>query len=566
MKPVGFLLILIFLGLYILPLGVRPLVYPDEPRYAEIAREMVADGDFVVPHLNGLRYFEKPVMGHWLNAASILVFGENEFAVRFPSALAAALSALMLFFLVRRFSAKTIDGEFGNDGYFAGGAAALIFLTCFEVFAVGVYSALDSMFSFFISAAMICYYYALSEHGGTGRRNVLLSYFGILIGFAFLTKGFLAFVIPVTAIAPFLVWEKRWNEFFSSPWISLAAAVMVILPWAVWIHLREPDFWHYFFWEEHIRRFAADDAQHKAPFYYYLLWFPITVMPWTFLLPAAVSGLRKKTSHAPFDTPLIRYAVCWLVFPFLFFSVAKGKIITYILPCLIPFALLSAMGLLSYISSKNKAGAQVKSIDYVSAGAAVAACFFAGLVLVLTIMQMTDVFHFKPFILEWKYWVAVLGLIVCIAWMPAVIKIHDGRKKIVIYGLSPVLLMFVAHFLYPDAILDKKTPGAFLMEHAGRVLPGTVIVSDYSPVQAVCWYYKRQDVYLLGNTGELTYGVLQPDAAFRLLTVEKLKGVINENRRNLVLVARKNNYQKWKADLPAPVFIDSNGQFVFVAY
>ena len=590
MKQFGFILIFVYLCLYILPLGVRPLVIPDEARYAEIAREMAVTGDFVSPHLNGLRYFEKPVMGHWLNAASIMVFGENEFAVRFPSALAAGLSALMLFFLARRFSAKKIDAKYIDSGNFAGEAAVLIFLTCFFVFAVGVYSVLDSMFSFFITAAMICYFYAffqsnqagcvgrdsfptngreasLTGYGSAaGRRNTFLLCFGIFVGFAFLTKGFLAFAIPVIVIGPFLVWERRWKELFLSPWIPLTAAVLVILPWAVWIHLKEPDFWNYFFWEEHIRRFAADDAQHKAPFYYFLLYFPVAALPWTFMLPTAVSGLRKRTPNAPLDASLIRYAICWLVFPFLFFSTAKGKLLTYILPCFVPFALLVAMGLLNYITSKSDVDTGIKNTRCFSAGAMLAACFFAGLALVLTIMQMTDVFHFKPFILEWKYWVAVSGIMACAVLILIAVQTTDGRRKILIYGLAPTLFMFSAHFLYPDAIVFKKSPGTFLMKHADKIFPATVIVSDYSPIHAVCWYYKRQDVYLLGNSGELTYGVRQQDAAFRLLTVETLQRLINENPRNLVLVARKNNYQKWKTALPMPVFEDNNGQFVFTAY
>ena len=72
--------ILIFLVLYLLLIGIRPLIMPDEARYVEIPREMLADHDFVTPHLNGLRYFEKPIMGYWLIAGSLRIFGENTFA------------------------------------------------------------------------------------------------------------------------------------------------------------------------------------------------------------------------------------------------------------------------------------------------------------------------------------------------------------------------------------------------------------------------------------------------------------------------------------------------------
>ncbi|MBG0779087.1 MAG: phospholipid carrier-dependent glycosyltransferase, partial [Desulfotignum balticum] len=113
-----------FLCLYILPLHVRPLAIPDEVRYAEISREMVASGDWIVPRLNGLHYFEKPVMGYWLNGLAMKLFGQNNFSVRITSAISAGLSALMVFFLSAGFSRSTRKG----------GMAAGIYLTCFLVY------------------------------------------------------------------------------------------------------------------------------------------------------------------------------------------------------------------------------------------------------------------------------------------------------------------------------------------------------------------------------------------------------------------------------------------------
>lgn len=114
-KQAVVLLLLFFLVLYILPLGVRDLIVPDETRYAEIPREMIADGDWVAPHLNGLRYFEKPVLGYWVHAGSILLFGENNFAVRLPSALAVGLSALLIYMLICRVGGNG-DKEWNRRG------------------------------------------------------------------------------------------------------------------------------------------------------------------------------------------------------------------------------------------------------------------------------------------------------------------------------------------------------------------------------------------------------------------------------------------------------------------
>jgi 4-amino-4-deoxy-L-arabinose transferase len=104
MKSISIIIILLFVIVYLLPLGVRPLVIPDETRYAQIAREMLESGDWIVPRLAQTRYFEKPVLGYWFTAAAIKLFGENNFAVRLPSALAVGISALMIYLLIYKFA------------------------------------------------------------------------------------------------------------------------------------------------------------------------------------------------------------------------------------------------------------------------------------------------------------------------------------------------------------------------------------------------------------------------------------------------------------------------------
>ena len=555
MNKLSILPVFVFLLLYIFPLGVRPLVIPDESRYAEISREMVETADFVVPRLNGLRYFEKPVMGYWLNAASLIAFGENNFSVRFASACSAGLSALVLFFLARRF--------FGD--YFGGILSSMIFLTCFEVFAVGVFSVLDSMFSFFITAAITCFYYAGS---GTNKnialqKNLFITSCGVFIGFAFLTKGFLAVVLPVIIIAPFLIWEKRWKDLFTAPWIPLAAAVLVVLPWAVMIHLKEPDFWNYFFWEEHIRRFSADNAQHKAPFFYYLLYFPAAAVPWTFFAPNILHGLRKIRIT---EDPLFKFAICWFVFPFLFFSMSKGKLLTYILPCFVPFALLATGGLLNCFGNESGKVPGVLLYKGLKKSAFTAAGFFGLLFVVLAIMQTTNIFPFRPFTQLSKSW---LGLSVCfitVIFYLGAAYIPKGRKQMVFIATAPLIFMFAAHFLFPDAVINKKSPGCFLMKHSAKIHPDTIIVSDFSPLKAVCWYYKRSDVFLTGSTGELTYGIQYPDSSHRWLGLDEINELINERSGKLVIVARTRSYKKWKPELPSPVFADENGEFVFAMF
>lgn len=257
----------IFLILYIVLLGVRPLVIPDETRYAEIAREMLASHDWIVPRLNGMRYFEKPVLGHWLNAAALRLFGENAFAVRFPSAAAAGLTALLLWVWARRFRGLSRAGPPGNAIALL---AVTVFLLSFEVFALGVFCLLDSLLSLFVTAAIVLLDFAYDQRAA-GARMLLLMAAGLACGLAFLTKGFLALAIPVVVIGPFVLWQGRLRVCLRTAWVPLVVAGLTVLPWGIAIYRREPDFWHYFFWTEHVQRFFwPQQAQHPFPFWFYV--------------------------------------------------------------------------------------------------------------------------------------------------------------------------------------------------------------------------------------------------------------------------------------------------------
>jgi 4-amino-4-deoxy-L-arabinose transferase len=542
-------LIGIFLMLYIAPLGVRPMVVPDEPRYGEIPREMIETGDWVVPRLNGVRYFEKPVMGYWLTALSIKLFGENAFAVRLPSAAAAGLSAWMVFILARRLFGRDVEASL----------AALIFLTSFEVMGVGVFAVLDSVLAMFITAAMAAFFLAVSSSEGSGRERGFLVLFGICCGMAFLTKGFLAFAVPVVAIVPFMIWERRMLYLLRICWIPMAAATLVSLPWTVAVHHRAPDFWHFFIWNEHIRRFMAEDAQHRAAFFYYFLLFPPAALPWAVWLPAAVKGVAGKG----FDPPLVRYAMTWFFFPLLFFSIASGKILTYILPCFPPFALLMMWGLY-YMDPKGGSRKMLK------AGAFGLAVLMAILGVLLPLVQVIGPWGVRPYGSHWKWLLACAGLFVFALLLRAASREADRGKRILLFGLSPVLLLSSAHFLMPDDTVEHKSPGAFLAAHAERVVPETTLVSLEDPIRAVSWVYKRDDVYQLMAGGELAHGFGYDDARDRILTLAQLDLLIRSRAKagRVVLVAKTKKYKDWRNRLPEPLFeADSGpGGYVFVQY
>jgi 4-amino-4-deoxy-L-arabinose transferase len=537
----------IFVFLYIVPLGIRPLIIPDETRYAETPREMIVSGNWIVPKLNGLRYFEKPVLGYWLTALSIELFGENAFAVRFPSAVATGLSAFIIFLILRRFLEVSTTAI----------SAALIFLTSFIVYGVGTFNILDSVLAVFITASMASFLFAHSA-ASSKKKKVLLFLFGVFCGLAFLTKGFLAFAIPVVAIAPFMIWERRLKDLLFIPWIPIAGAVLTALPWVVLIQIKEPDFWHFFIWNEHIKRFLSSGAQHHESFWYYCYLFPAAALPWIFFLPAAIMGLKKQR----IKTSITRYAICWFFFPFLFFSVSKGKILTYILPCFPPFAILMWMGIKKYFETTGKKAFSIAAGSLAFLSMILSAALIA--------IQLAGFKGFKPYAQTWQWALGVAALMMLGCLLIAAARSLNHKTKLMLVISAPLLLLFAMNFMMPDLTIEHKAPGAFLLRHKDKVTPHTLLVSDEDPMTAVCWFYKRDDVYLLEGGGEVSYGLKYEHAKHRSLNLEKFKDLITKTtgKNEVVLVAKSDKYARWKQRLPKPRYEDSNGKggFVFVQY
>ena len=536
---------LIFLVAYILPLGFRPLVDPDETRYAEIPREMNASGDYVVPRLNGVLYFEKPVMGYWLNAFSMNVFGENNFAVRLPQALAVGFSALCIFFLAAR----------SGGGVSSGFLCALIYMSCLQVFAIGVFNTLDSLLCFFLTGSLTFFYLAWDKRESRKAYYGFLALAGLFCGLACHTKGFLAFAVPVSVIVPFVIWEGRWKEMFKIPWIPVGVAVLVMLPWGILIHLREPDFWNYFFWHEHVSRFLSGASQHKEPFYFFIPVLLGGIFPHTVLLPAAFSGLKIKG----FDSSFSRFLLCWFLFPFLFFSASSGKLETYILPCFPPLAILIGLGLSAYLSADRKS---------LFSGGVRVMMFFPVLAVIAVFALQNGVSHKMDYLFSdlWKIGVFLVAMAGFGLLLRAAHKAGKPFKSIMFFALSPMLFYAAAHVLTPDKALRRNSPNLFIDQNLSLIKKDAIVVSPSTPIKAVCWSLKRNDIFLLDGGGELSYGFGQKGMAHRQLTFETFGLMVSANKtgRQIVLILDERRYTRWKEQLPQPATMVNNGEDGFI--
>jgi 4-amino-4-deoxy-L-arabinose transferase len=530
---------LLFLVLYISVLGVRPLFMPDELRYGEIAREMLASGNWITPRLNGLLYFEKPPFGHWLNALSLFLFGENEFAVRFASAVAAGVSAITTYFVSRHFF-KSATAPF---------LATFIFLTIFEVQAIGTFSTLDSMFSAILNAGIAVFAFAAGAPLNKQRLYLLAA--GVLLGIAFMTKGLLAFVLPGIVLLPWLLYRRDYALLFKRSWIAVAAAIIISLPWALAIHQQQPDFWRYFIWVEHIQRFAAENAQHKAPFYYFLMYLPFVTIPWFFMLPAAIKGLRSLPADNERQSGVL-FVLLWALVPLLFFSVASGKLITYILPCMIPFAVLLGVGL----------DAARKELRLLRLGLGLTALLILLGLAALLVAQFTDALY-QPYEVG-RFWTLAGTLAAAVLVLAAGAFVKSDNFRLLASGLGAMLVFFVLQFSLPNQVMQHKAPAAFLTEVSASLPADGVVMVNGSLVRAVSWSLRRSDVYVIEDKGETAYGLDSADGAGRFLEPAALAVLLQRSRqehRDVLVLCKRQCNDETRALLPGDVETSSWGNF-----
>ena len=311
-------------------LGGAPLLEPDEGRYTEVPREMLASGDFVTPHLNGVLYFEKPPLHYWLNAAAIRLFGLSEFTARLWSALF-GLAGIALAWRLGRSVA----------GPRAGLLAAAALGTSPLWIAIGRLATLDMTLTFFLTATLTCFWIAQEANDRRRGRAAWHGAFGAAAR-AVLAKGLIGIVIPGAVVFLYLLATRRWGVLKRVPWLTgIALFLAIAVPWHVLAAARNPDFLWFYFVHEHLLRYATPVAERQEPFWYFLAVVLLGCAPWSGLLPSlarlvpwrsAREGLAEHRGEA--------FLLIWAGFVVVFFSLSQSKLIPYVLPALPPLAVL----------------------------------------------------------------------------------------------------------------------------------------------------------------------------------------------------------------------------------
>jgi 4-amino-4-deoxy-L-arabinose transferase-like glycosyltransferase len=360
---------------YFYGLGSVPLVGPDEPRYAQVAREMFARGDWVTPTLAGHNWFEKPALLYWLMAASFRALGVTELAARLGSALAGLLTFVFIGWIARRAEFESGEGLRGFGITVAAVAGSTLGLLVFAHAA-----SFDTLLTATVAGCLACLY-ASEVTRDEGRRRAPLVGFYLFVGASLLAKGLVGLVIPGGVALVYFLLRRRLSGIFRMGLLwGVPLALLVAATWYAPVLIKHGRvFVEQFFVQHHLARFVSNRYHHPQPFYFYL---PITLMlalPWTAFLVGGVWGAGSVNPRAEDAASKLRVlALAWLVVPVVFFSASGSKLPGYVLPAIPGAVILAGDCLHRYLSGRGGLLAMrlTGALALLFASACAALCFF----------------------------------------------------------------------------------------------------------------------------------------------------------------------------------------------
>jgi len=310
--------------------SLRPLMLPDEGRYVGVALEMINSGNWTIPTLDGLPYFQKPPLFYWITAASLSVFGTGQLAARLAPLLGAGITAVALFLFARRWSDPTRARN------------ALVVLLAQPLFlCAGQFANLDMLVAGLITATIaLLAHSVLAREEGQPRLAPLLAAYAFA-GFGVLAKGLIGAVIPGMVIGAWLLATRRWRAIgplFS--WRGAALFAAIAVPWFVAAQQRYDGFFDYFFVVQHFRRFTSTGFNNAQPIWFYAAVLAGVFLPWA---PWLYRQLRPQSVSIARD-PVRPLMLLWLGVVLAFFSIPQSKLLGYILPTMAPLAWLVSDG------------------------------------------------------------------------------------------------------------------------------------------------------------------------------------------------------------------------------
>lgn len=323
--PDWFLLLAFCAFFFLWKLSSFGLIGADEPRYAQVAREMLERHDWITPTLGGMAWLEKPPLYYWQAMVAFKVFGVHDWAARLPSVLDASVLVFAVYWFLRRFHA-----EFSLDG-------ALVLAGSAAIVGYARAASMDMPLATTFTIAMLAWYAWLDR----GSRKYLAAFY-VVLALAMLAKGPVAPFLAAVIIVIFALVTRELKIVLRTLWIpGILLFCIVGLPWYILVQLRNAQFFRVFILEHNLARFGTNVFHHPEPFWYYI---PVTLLGWVpasiFVVAALVWGIRQFRTRD--SAPLNLFLVIWIAVIVVLFSISQSKLPGYVLPAIPPGILLLA--------------------------------------------------------------------------------------------------------------------------------------------------------------------------------------------------------------------------------
>ena len=333
-KRVYLLLFAIIIAFYLYGLGKLPLVGPDEPRYVQVAREMLVTGDFITPTLGHHTWFEKPALLYWMIAGAFKVFGVNEWAARLGPAVCGLLTIAAMWYVGRELDREEPRGfAFWN---------VVVTASCLGLIVFSRAASFDVVITMTTTWALA--FFLLHELPTSRKKGLLLVGFYAFVGLSLLAKGLVGIVIPFGVVGLYYLLRRAWPS--RAVWLSLFWGVpLALVVSSIWygpvIARHGWTFIDEFFIQHHFARYVSNKYHHPQPIWFYPVIILMLALPWTPYLILALAKVQRWTWRGSDSLSIVRvFSVAWVLLPLVFFSFSGSKLPGYVLPVLPAVALL----------------------------------------------------------------------------------------------------------------------------------------------------------------------------------------------------------------------------------
>ena len=503
-------------------LGRLGFLGPDEPRYAEVAREMFASGDYISTRLCGCLWFEKPALLYWMSAAGYHLLGVSELAARVPTAMTALASVVLLYLALIRI---------GNQGLAL--AATIVLATSGIFVAYARVSTPDMILTATMTAALLAAFLATRSDGRARSIYWALSF--AAMGLAVLAKGLVGVLLVVAIFGTYLLIARQLR---SIRWLDLVFGLLVfVIVAGIWYGpVTARHGWMFveeFFIRHHFQRYTSNEFGHPAPVYFFFLIAIAGLAPWTFFLIPAAGRLRSVLSSRD---SLIILAWIWAAIPLLFFSFSESKLPGYILPIFPALAVIAGAEI-----ERLWSGERTRTLKI--------AGWLTGLMLIG--MSIGFILFLRSESVGLGGWRSALDVLPLAAALASIVALLAQKPRaFVVCGSATVLsLILAAVILLFPTLGEEVTLKTLSLEAAAALRPGEKISfylkKEFAPVfyadgRVLCEPKRGGTFYALHQ--EMLYDALKAEQSLIVITDSKwLEGLEGDSRFTTEFIAAQDD-------------------------